>query len=376
MRSSLRTAWRGLASRGRSALLSAALASLSSVASAQTVLELAIPTNGLAYDAVGERLWVSIPSIASAHGNEVIPIDPRSGRIGRGVFVGSEPGPIAIAGDGSVLYVGLLGAEAVRRVNLPVGVADFQFRLGVSLHGFPFTADEIEVMPGNSGVVAVARGWLYSISSHGGIAIYENGDPRPTSTTEARGANRIAFDDTGAVLYGYNDRSTGYEFYKYGVDASGITKLAETRGIVDGFDNDIIFHSGRVISSLGYIVDPAVPALLGRLAISTLGAIAADASLSEIYFADQQGIRIYDWNTFQLRSSLALTGVTGNPDTLTRWGSRKLAFRTNYGQVFIVDLDAQPGDSDRDGVANVLDNCATAANASQLDGDGDGEGDT
>ena len=45
-------------------------------------------------------------------------IDPLSGTITASVFVGSEPGNIALSDDGRYLYVGLNGANAVRRVAI------------------------------------------------------------------------------------------------------------------------------------------------------------------------------------------------------------------------------------------------------------------
>ena len=51
----------------------------------------------------------------SQYGNTVVIIDPASASIESSVLVGSEPGKLALSDDDEVLYVGLDGANAVRR---------------------------------------------------------------------------------------------------------------------------------------------------------------------------------------------------------------------------------------------------------------------
>jgi hypothetical protein len=59
---------------------------------------------------------------------------------------------------------------------------------------------------------------------------------------------------------------------------------------------------------------------------------------------------------------------------LVALGGRRLAFHTDT-HAYLVDLATNPGDADRDGVSDPIDNCPSVANASQTDADADGRGD-
>jgi uncharacterized repeat protein (TIGR01451 family) len=83
-----------------------------------TIRRLNLETADLVYDPVSRRIHASVPSDSPAGGNSVIAIDPETGALEPPVFVGSEPGKLALSDDGQFLYVGLDGAAAVRRVDL------------------------------------------------------------------------------------------------------------------------------------------------------------------------------------------------------------------------------------------------------------------
>src|SRR5262249_28750437 len=90
----------------------------------------ALPTSDLVSNRVTGKLYASVPSRAGAIGNSVTEIDPASGKIGRSIFVCSEPGKLALSDDGRFLYVGLDGSGSVSRIDLTQGKVDLQFPLG------------------------------------------------------------------------------------------------------------------------------------------------------------------------------------------------------------------------------------------------------
>ena len=86
---------------------------------AQNSIEIDLPAKSVGYSSQMGLLYVTIPSAAGLpYGNSVIEVSPIDGTVTRSVFVGSEPGPIAISPDATMAYAGLNGAAAVRPVNL------------------------------------------------------------------------------------------------------------------------------------------------------------------------------------------------------------------------------------------------------------------
>src|SRR5262245_52460315 len=92
---------------------------------------LELPTNDIVYEPASGLLYASVPS-TSGHplGNRIVAIDPAAATIVRSVVVGSEPRPLALSADGTVLWVGLDGARAIRRVELPALSPGLQFAVG------------------------------------------------------------------------------------------------------------------------------------------------------------------------------------------------------------------------------------------------------
>ena len=71
--------------------------------------------------------------------------------------------------------------------------------------------------------------------------------------------------------------------------------------------------------------------------------VKSDATLGRVFSLTREGfpgtlnIRAFDANTQQLLGSENIPGVTGDPGSLIRWGSKGLAFRTSGGQVFVIE---------------------------------------
>ena len=87
---------------------------LSAEAQAEThnVRQLPIITKDVVFDRTTGKLYASVPSQAGAMGNSIARINPVTGQIEGFVFIGSEPGKLALSDDGHTLYVSLDGAAA------------------------------------------------------------------------------------------------------------------------------------------------------------------------------------------------------------------------------------------------------------------------
>lgn len=344
------------------------------IADAFEVRKIELQANDLVFDPVSRLVYASVPGHVGIMGNSIVAIDPISGVVGDPIFVGSEPGPLAVSGDGSFLYVSLDGAFAVRRVNLHTLVADLQFALGGDPSFGPFIAEDLAVQPGNPTVVAVSRKNIGVSPRHAGVAIYEDGVPRADVTPRHTGANRIAFSSNAETLYGYNNESTEFGFRRIQVDVSGAMVVEVSRNLIQGFGVDIEFQEDRVYATTGVVIDPETLLILGTYpGISFANSVVADPAANLTYFLNSSGIQIYDLSHFTFIGTIPISGINGTPRSLVQWGPGEFAFRTTSGQVFLVDTN--PPDRDGDGIGDATDNCPDILNPDQRDVDRDRIGD-
>jgi trimeric autotransporter adhesin len=245
----------------------AAFLILDSTASAVSVRRLILPTNDLVFNPADGRIYASIPSRAGVLGNRIAAIDPQTGAITSSIPVGSEPRKLALADDGRTLYVGLDGAGAVRRVDLVKQTAELQFSLGrqglFDVGTGPNFAGDIKVLPGHPESVAVARTAYAGTPRGTGVAVYDNGVPRPQILKYFSGNNVIAFGELPSRLYGYDQEETTFEFRRMTVAASGVLPGDSISGLISGVV-DIQYDHGRIYTSSGLIVDPEAATVVGQ----------------------------------------------------------------------------------------------------------------
>lgn len=297
--------------------------------SAATVQRVRITARDLAWDPGTGRFYLSIPSTGGVHGNSVAALDPATGAVTRSVFVGSEPRRIARSDDGRVLYVGLDGANGVRRVDLGTFTAGLQWSLPIGQ-----VAGDLEVAPGQPSTVAVSRHRPTVSPSLDGVTVYDAGVARPGSSPGHTGADRIEFLESASVLYGYNHSGSGFRLYTLAVDAGGAQHAAETGGLVSGYYTDIVGAAGRIYGTDGSVVDVERKAKLGTLTPGL--SIAVDAAMGRAYVLRDPipsggGLAVYDLNTFQLLAMIPLADLSFDhpyalSTRLVRWGQDGLAF--------------------------------------------------
>ena len=272
-----------------------------------------VALNDVIVDPTRPLLYGSVPSTDTAHGNEIVAIDPERATILWSVLVGSEPGPLAIADDGSVLYVGLQGAAAVRRVDLETRAPGLEFTLGSDRSG-PRYAGDIEVLPGTPSVVAISmRNRRYSPDFEG-VAIFDDGSPRPEQTSDHTGARMIEAASP-TRLWGYNNSNTEFGFRALTVDGSGVREQWVARSLVSGFETDIEYAAGRIFATDGAVLDPEGMRRLGQLAAQ--GPLAVEPDGSRVYFAvtetfgDLTGIAAFDPATYRGVATRRLSSGSG-----------------------------------------------------------------
>jgi hypothetical protein len=336
------------------------------------VRKVSLAAGDVVYNEATQSLYASVASAGGTGGNSITPIDPTTGTVGTPVFVGSEPGRLALGDDGKTLYVYLEGSKNMRRFDLQTLTPGIQFSVGSQAPA------DFEVMPGSPQSIAVSPGINFST----GPTVYDDGVARPkVGTGSFYAVLPIEFGASPSVLYGYDNYSSGFELVKFNVDATGVTTSSVTYNLLSGYSTDIDFANGLLYSSSGRVVDPEAKKLVGTFNQAG-GAFAVDAALGRIFyltgdsFSGGRVLKAYDLNTFLPLGSVTLNGITGNPTRLVRWGANGLAVRTansnfgsdpNNGGVFIIQSalvsDSQPIPT---GVALTTDRLSTGEWASSV----------
>lgn len=303
---------------------------------------LTLPTSDIAFDPLSQKIYASVPSRAGSLGNRVVVIDPATGAVGPSVFVGSEPGKLALSADGQFLYVALNGAAAVRRVQLASLTAGLQFSLGADPFFGPYRVEDMEVLSSDPGAVAVSRMNAGFSPRHAGVAIYDEGVKLPDETPRHTGSNVIEFGSSATRLYGYNNETTEFGFRRMTVGSSGVSTVDVAGGVISGFGVDIEFDGGKVYATNGAVIDPEARTLLGTYQVSSAGPVEPDAAHGKVYFVSSGELSEFDEAMFTLRQSFPIAGMTGTPSSLVNIGRSDLAFRTSGDQIFLVHFQSSP----------------------------------
>jgi hypothetical protein len=304
------------------------------------VRQIDLPANDIVYNHATQKIYASVPSAGGeTTGNSVTVLNPTNGAIENSVFVGSEPTRLALAGDAQTLYVNLDGGGSIRRFNTVDQTAGTQFSVGSDGSDGPYAISDLAVAPDNPNVVAVARQKRFTSPSQSGVAIFDNGAQRPqTGPGHIDGSFYLAFSNSETALYG-SGSYLGLTLMT--VSANGVA----VNGSVPFSGGPIKFDNGLVYNVFGQVANPGTRTLVGTFtglnSNSFNPIVLPDSANGRVYFlvSGPSGgvqIRAYDINTFLLLGTVNVTGVSGAPTSLIRWGTNGLAFRTNGGRVVIV----------------------------------------
>jgi hypothetical protein len=308
---------------------------------ATIIRQISLATRDLAYDPVRRKIYASVPSSAGANGNGISTIDPFLGVVvGPSIFMGSEPGQLALSENGQYLYVSLDGAAAVRRLDLTTQIPGLQFPVGSGSSG-PLFVGDMFVLPGTADSLAVFR------RSQGGssenAAIYDSGVRRPTTTS----FSSLAFIEpspTSAVIYGSGSGNA----YRLTVTASGVTIAATYSGVFSGSTSDSRSDGNLLFGQSGRLVDPENGVILGTYTMSQTSSnlVSPESGIGRVYFlttvSGQTVIQVFQKDTFLPLGTIPIPGVSGTSSSLIRWGQNGLAFRTSTNQVFLIETTLIP----------------------------------
>jgi sugar lactone lactonase YvrE len=304
------------------------------------IRQIPLASNDLAYSSLTGKIYATVPSSVGSGGNSIKSIDPATGIVESSTFIGSEPNKLALSDDGHSLYVSLDGSAAVRRFDVQTNTPGLQFTIGQDSFNGRYFVGEFAVAPGNPDLLAVARSQGFGPSGNG-VVVFDNGVRR---TNVGSGSDFIAFSASASKLYGTGLSSGGLQTMN--IDASGVT-VGSTSFLAAGAR--IKFSNGLVFSSLGQVINPDTNTLLGTFSNVNTLAFFPDTANGRAYYltSDQFGggnfvLKAFDINTFLLLGTLNISGATGTPTSLLRWGPNGLAFRTSNNQLFIIQTSLIP----------------------------------
>lgn len=220
-----------------------------------TLTKLSLTHNALVFDASRNRYYASIPGSAGLTGNSIATIDAATGAISYSAAVGSEPFPMAVAPDGSALYVGLNGSGEVAKLTLPAMTEQYRVRLPTApFFGTQLLPKSIAVSPVESDVIAVSTFDPASSSTNSGVVQIRAGALQPQMVGGLFTATRIgplAYDGNGITVYGYNDVTTAFSLHAMSVLGDGLL-LTNERGIDMGFSiRDVDWTSRGIVVHRG-----------------------------------------------------------------------------------------------------------------------------
>ena len=317
-------------------------------ASASTPLpvfrSLAISAASLIYEPVSKLLYVSIQSSATNNANTVVSIDPVSGTLGKPIPVGNNPGKLAVAADGSTLYVGVNGAHTLQRINLATQQVDRTFALPIDSLAGATTIYDMHVVPGSALSVAVSLSRPAS-PAEAGAALYNDAGlvsfvPN-TFQTHNYSLDSFTFTASPDTFYGFPFASSFFGVTQ--VSSSALTPVTAGFSCCTQLTGSLIASDGTLLyTNSGQIWNPVSQTLLGTLTPTSVTyplaqffyepSVVPDLPTGRTFFLDAfvNGDSIFAFNS----SSFAQTGVLSIPEQnypsatdLVRWGADGFAFR-------------------------------------------------
>jgi hypothetical protein len=310
--------------------------------------------NDMVWDPLNQVVYISVPSSATTHPNQVCVLAPTTGAI-TNCQSGNEPNALAISDDSQFLYVGMDGTNSVQRFILPALTPDINYSLGSDPYGGPYFALDLQVAPGAPHTTAVSKGEKnVDPAAQGGITVYDDSTPRPTSALGwgfpgGNAYSSITWGADATAIYGANGETTAFDFFTLTVDASGV--------VLDQDYSGVFWNPGRirynpanhlVYSDDGFhVIDPSTGLPAGIFEVGGGWPMAPDSSINTAYILAQyiwQGYQNFTIDSFDMthytpinRIPFSTSETNFNPlGRFIRWGSDGLAVNFKGGNIYLL----------------------------------------
>lgn len=304
----------------------------------------------MAWDANSQLLYVSTADYDSAYPNSIVAVDPTTGSVVKQQSIESDPLFLSESAGGEFLYAAYNSATNLTQLSLP-GLNPTVTAPLVGANGDTWVPGDMKAAPQDPHTVAatlIMPG--FDPEALGGIAVYDDGTPRPNALPGwLQGQGVWAIYDTlawsgsdqllAAAPASWDHGSTG-ALDQLQVDSSGLTYVGRGTTSIDtaGGNLQSDFGTGLIYSDGGDAADPSSGAIVGSYGAS--GLVAPDSSLNRVFILGQTTaqagtpnytVESFDEKAFTPVSSITLDNLSGTPVALARWGTTGLAVLTVGG---------------------------------------------
>lgn len=209
---------------------------------------------GKAYDIVYDPFRGKV--YASLNGPEygvVVKINPNNGSIEHHVQMEGDAGPLALASDGSQLWVGVQSKNfaGLCMIDVATMTPGKPIRLDPNYPDRPI-AVRLNMIPGTNGAVVASLAG----TSRPTAAVYDEGMIRPEFVAKSVCSNMV-YSGEKDVYFAFNNKDTGFELHELLVSDTGIQLVKSYADVIAGFDSQRILTAGggRVYGEGGSVFD-------------------------------------------------------------------------------------------------------------------------
>lgn len=290
-----------------------------------SVVDVDLHVNDFVYDAIRQKVFVTVGADAPRRPNTLVEIDPHTGRISETVRVGSNPGKVAISGAG-IVYFATEDHQRLQSYDPSTG------ELGWSIAMDPnHEIDAIFPVPARPDAIAIVR----RIRNSGTLEIYEHGVALPNNV---RGPNLAAIGPDGTTAFGYRSRLSSFDFWAMDLNDDGVqTRTHLPNGqVISGFDVSKIAAAERYLFvDGGHIVDTQTFDNLGQFEGGHNFTLSGhDRSLFS-YDAETRTLYRYDAQTLQQQAAMTDFDFEISDHGMIRFGNDGLALRSKDRLQFV-----------------------------------------
>jgi hypothetical protein len=295
------------------------------------------PTADLAWDAVHGLLLIALMPLGQSTDGRLSILDPVSGSLSSTLAFTGAPSVLAVAADGTYLYVGSSSAGTIQRYTLPSLTPDIAIVLP-NYDGTATYARTIEVAPDDAHAIAVTM--QDGSGNPMGLVVFDDATARAKTfgyvgASPAKTIDSAVWGATGATLYGTSGGASGQstELYAFAVDASGVTLSTDQTGGPAGHEH---FAQNLLYLDGGAIVDPASLSSTGSFAAPKTNLLMTpDVAGNRAFFLNTatasgsfsgQQLESYDLSSQASIATVPMPFGNSTATRLIRWGSAGLAF--------------------------------------------------
>ncbi|RNL67808.1 YncE family protein [Zhongshania marina] len=308
------------------------------------------------WDKTTGKILAVFSSLDRSYPKQIHTIDPVTGARSVLAELQGNANEIALSRDGSVLY-GTGRSSLIDRYRLPDGQKIGTASLGLTendLRNQAYFPLDVIPSPHEDDVFAVIRHYFYGDTGEGkGIVVIDGDEVRPNAPESGYSSNKAQWGESNDILYAINS-SYGFEFSRYGVDASGVYFLSSSGNAFDFYGAELTYSndSGLLYISDGAVVDPDASEKIHQLEMPRINLPKSTVHAGKVYTIarnleqrDPVNADIYtylfrhDATTFEFEDAIALPDFFGDAKTIFGTVDGGIAVLASSGALYLMSGD-------------------------------------